>query len=279
MRALSLCLPLALVAPALAQKADLAIDQKQDEALRISITAEFNINQTNRRLFDGQEFTGRGGRGGGGGGGEIAITQAIVFDRGPASAGWRHYRTLESTTDQGGQERQVQGALVGQRVFLREGALYQGEGADAQPVAANLSRGVPGRISLAGLMASGEISVGYHWLKRERLDLKTRAGVGYVHESFIDGVTDDKGIIDLGLAFRWDIVEHVRFTQDTNYSPSFDGADDYRLRFDSALTFPLGRSEMWKFKVGMLNEYDSMPDAGVERLDNTWYTSFVLDVK
>ncbi len=129
------------------------------------------------------------------------------------------------------------------------------------------------------LRSTAAAGLGYHWLRREKLDLKTRAGVGYVHESFIDGVTDDKGIIDLGLAFRWDIVDDVRFTHDANYSPSFDGADDYRLRFDSALTIPLGSSEVWKFKVGMLNQYDSMPDAGVERLDNTWYTSFVLDVK
>ncbi len=129
------------------------------------------------------------------------------------------------------------------------------------------------------LRTTAAVGLGYQWLKRETLDLKTRAGVGYVHESFIDGRTDDKGIIDLGLAFRWDIVEHVRFTHDANFSPSFDGIEDYRLRFDSALTFPIGSSDMWKFKVGMLNEYDSMPDTGVERLDNTWYTSFVLDVK
>ena len=129
------------------------------------------------------------------------------------------------------------------------------------------------------LRTTAAAGLGYRWLKRENLDLKTRAGVGYVYESFTNGVTDDKGIIDLGLAFRWDIVDDVRFTQDTNYSPSFDGADDYRLRLDTALTFPLGNSDKWKFKIGMLNEYDSMPEPGVDRLDNTYYTSFVLDVK
>jgi putative salt-induced outer membrane protein YdiY len=129
------------------------------------------------------------------------------------------------------------------------------------------------------LRTTAAAGLGYHWLKQEKLDLKTRAGVGYVHEAFSNGVTDDKGIIDLGLAFRWDIVDYVRFTHDANYSPSFDGIEDYRLRFDSAFTFPLGDSDRWKFKVGMLNEYDSMPEPGVERLDNTYYTSFVLDVK
>ena len=150
MRTNSLFITLALAAPAFAQKADLKIDQTQDGPLRISIQAEFNVTQTNKTMMDGQEFTGRGrGRGGGGGGGEITISQAVVFDRGPESAGWRHYRTLESTSERGGQESKVEGVLAGQRVFLRDGALYRGEGANAEAVPGNLSRGVPGRVALA----------------------------------------------------------------------------------------------------------------------------------
>lgn len=163
MRRLVFLAPLALVAPAIAQNVDLTINDKTDQVLRVTIKAEFNVNQTRRTLMDGEEFTGRGGRGGGRGGGgigEATITQTIVFDRGPESAGWRQYVTLESATSQGGQDRQVVGALAGQRVFFRDGALYQGEGEDAEPVAANLSRGVPGRVALAGLVKSGEIAVG-----------------------------------------------------------------------------------------------------------------------
>ena len=161
MRRLAFLAPLALLAPAIAQNVDLTINDKTDEVLRVSIVAEFNVNQTRRILMDGEEFAGRGGRGGGRGGtGETTITQTIVFDRGPESAGWRQYVTLASATSQGGQDRQVQGALAGQRVFFRDGALYQGEGEDAEPVAANLSRGVPGRVVLAGLVKSGEIAVG-----------------------------------------------------------------------------------------------------------------------
>lgn len=131
-------------------------------------------------------------------------------------------------------------------------------------------------LDLRSTVAAG---VGYTWLKRDNVDLKTRAGIGYVHESFDNGMTDNNVVIDFGLAFRWDVVEWVRLTHDATYLPTYDDTADYRLRFDSALTFPLGDSDRWKFKVGMLNEYDSMPQPGVERLDNTWYTSFVLDVK
>ena len=131
-------------------------------------------------------------------------------------------------------------------------------------------------LDLRSTVAGG---LGYTWVKRDHVNLKTRAGVGYVHESFSNGMTDNNAVIDLGLAFRWDVVEWVRLTHDATYSPTWDDTADYRLRFDSALTFPLGDSKLWKFKVGMLNEYDSMPELGVERLDNTWYTSFVLDVK
>ncbi len=121
--------------------------------------------------------------------------------------------------------------------------------------------------------------VGYNWIRKDQVDLKTRAGIGYVHESFNNGTTENKAIADLGLALRWDILDWMRLTHDATYSPSFDGIEDYRLTFDSALTFPLGTSEVWKFKLGVLNEYDSLPAPGVKRLDNTYYSSIVLDVK
>ena len=163
MRAHLFIAPLALVGPAFAQSVNLTIDDTKDEVLRINVKAEFNITQTSRNLLDGEEVAGRGGRGGrggGGGGGESNVTQTVVFDRGPGTSGWRQYRTLESTTNQGGEEVQVQGALAGQRVFFRDGALHQGEGDSAEPVAANLSQGVPETIALAGLLAGNEVSVG-----------------------------------------------------------------------------------------------------------------------
>lgn len=129
------------------------------------------------------------------------------------------------------------------------------------------------------LRSTVKTGLGYHWVKKEKFDLKTRAGFGYVHESFKNGMTDDKAVLDLGLFLRWDIATWAQLTHDASYQPSFDDSADYRMVFDSAVTMPLGDSDVWKFKVGMTNQYDSMPEPGVERLDNTYYSAIVFEIK
>jgi putative salt-induced outer membrane protein YdiY len=128
------------------------------------------------------------------------------------------------------------------------------------------------------LRTTVKAGVGYYWFKEETVDLRTRVGLGYLHESFTDGTNDDRGFTDLGLAVRWDIAEWVRFTHDASYRPGWDDVGDYRLRFDTGVAIPLGSSQAWKFKIGMLNEYDSRPAPGVERLDNTYYSSIVVEI-
>lgn len=121
--------------------------------------------------------------------------------------------------------------------------------------------------------------LGHYWIQKKHMDFTTRAGAGYRHEAFRDGQTKDDAILDLGYDFRYDIREWVRFTQNTVYSPSLEEFDEYRVTIDTALTFPLGTTDKWKFKTGVRKEYNSDPQPGIDNLDSTYYANIVAEIK
>jgi putative salt-induced outer membrane protein YdiY len=129
------------------------------------------------------------------------------------------------------------------------------------------------------LRFSTAVGVGYYWLKKPEHELKTRGGIGYLHETYMDGVTTDAAQAELGLDYRIDVTPWMRFTHSTTWYPTFETLQDYRLVSDSALLFPLGESDIWKLKLGALYEYDSIPNPGFERLDQTYYANILLELK
>ncbi len=120
---------------------------------------------------------------------------------------------------------------------------------------------------------------GYYWLKEPDHELKTGLGVGFRHESYNTGVSNDNAVLDLGLDYRIDIKTWAQFTHSLVYSPAFDEINDYRLKLDTALAIPLANSDVWKLKLGVKNEYNSQPQSGLERLDNMYYANLVFEVK
>ena len=128
------------------------------------------------------------------------------------------------------------------------------------------------------LRATAAGGAGYHWLKQPGRKLKTTWGAGYRHESYDTERTEDDAVVDLGLDYRIDVGDWGQFTHAATYSPDIEDIDNYRLKFDTALTFPL-KNDRWSWKLGVRNEYNSQPQPGLERLDNTFYTSIVLKLK
>jgi putative salt-induced outer membrane protein YdiY len=119
---------------------------------------------------------------------------------------------------------------------------------------------------------------GYFWIKKPEQELATSVGAGYRHESYSDSRSEDSAILDLGLNYRLDIADWAQFTHETIYSPDVEEFSDYRITADTALVFPF-KNDRWKWKMGIRNEYNSNPDPGLDRLDNTYYTSLVLELK
>lgn len=128
------------------------------------------------------------------------------------------------------------------------------------------------------LRSTASYGYGYYWIQEDAHEFKTSLGVGYRHESFNTGDTLDSAVIDLGLNYRVDIGAWAQFTHSAMYAPDFEDFKDFRLDFDTALVLPF-RDEKWKLKLGIRNEYNALPQRGIERLDNTYYANIVLDLK
>lgn len=116
-----------------------------------------------------------------------------------------------------------------------------------------------------------------YWLDKPEHEFKTSLGLGFRHETYEDDRTLDDALIDFGLDYRVDVRPWVQFVQAVSYTPVWDDFGDFRLHSDSALVFPF-ENENLKLKSGVRYEYNSMPIAGLDRLDTTYYTNIVLNL-
>ncbi len=127
------------------------------------------------------------------------------------------------------------------------------------------------------LRSTAALGGGYHWFNKPDHALKSSVGLGYRHESFDSGRSEDSAVIDLGANYRLDLAPWVHFTQSVSLSPSFDSFSDYRLETDTAFVIPL-KNDRWKLKLGVQNEYNSQPQPGLDRLDSTYYANVVMNI-
>jgi putative salt-induced outer membrane protein YdiY len=122
--------------------------------------------------------------------------------------------------------------------------------------------------------------LGYFFWEKEDHELKGRLGAGYQHESFMNGVSQDEGLLELGYDWRYDLNTKLRLTQNLTYYPTLgEPFADYRLDVETAGEVPLSEDQAWKLRLGVRNEYNAMPQPGVERLDTFYFLDFVYDVK
>lgn len=128
------------------------------------------------------------------------------------------------------------------------------------------------------LRATAAAGFGYYWLKDPDHELKTSIGLGYRHEAYDTGRSNDDPMLDLGLGYRRDIGDKAQFTHRLVYSPDFLEFDNYRVQADTALLIPF-KDDSLAWKLGIRNEYNSRPVGSNERLDNTYYTSIVLRIR
>lgn len=131
-------------------------------------------------------------------------------------------------------------------------------------------------LDMRALVAGG---LGYFWIRETDQVLKTRAGLGYMHESFEDGRTDDNAILELGLEYMKVITPWLTYNHSTTIYPSLTDTPEFRAVMENAAELPITKDKDWKFRIGMRNSYDSATDAGVERLDTTYFANLVWDFK
>jgi Protein of unknown function, DUF481 len=117
--------------------------------------------------------------------------------------------------------------------------------------------------------------MGRKLIKQKGHDLEVRFGVSYLYESYANGTKFDSPGLDLGLIHSY-VFKHGKLSNALTYTPAFKDFGNYRIHHESSYEVPLTAS-LWKLKVGLTNDYVSIPPPGIERLDTLYFTSLILN--
>jgi putative salt-induced outer membrane protein YdiY len=129
-------------------------------------------------------------------------------------------------------------------------------------------------IELYNVAAAG---LGYDFIKRDRHILTARTGLSFRYEGYKNPSTDAvKSFgLDLGLHHEYTFT-NSKLVNDITFLPAFDDFTNYRAYHESYFEIPLFNPN-WKLRMGVSNDYNSQPGSGVDKLDTTYFTRFVLN--
>jgi putative salt-induced outer membrane protein YdiY len=119
--------------------------------------------------------------------------------------------------------------------------------------------------------------VGYSILNSKEDVLTGRIGLGYRYDGYEDpknptinsAAADFEVSNDLKLSTS-ELVTHITAV------PSLSDFSNYIVAQDTFYQIPLA-NPAWKLRMGVSNEYNSVPSAGFKKLDTTYYTRLILD--
>lgn len=118
--------------------------------------------------------------------------------------------------------------------------------------------------------------VGYDAIKNPRQTLTFRSGISYRYEGYETPLVEDVNSagLDFGVMHTYKFATAL-MKNSISYVPSFDDFGNYRAIHDSSFEMPLLASR-WKLRIGVNNDYTSEPSPGLEEMDTTYYTRFIL---
>ncbi len=127
-------------------------------------------------------------------------------------------------------------------------------------------------IGLIDLRSTAGLGYGYFFRKEDKEVLRGRTGLQIRNEEFKSGDTNSSLGFDLGFYHMKQLKDWGKLISDITYAP----IGDYRIYHESSLSIPLAKSDFWKLKIGISNEYNSLIALGRTRLDTTYFTNLVL---
>ncbi len=128
-------------------------------------------------------------------------------------------------------------------------------------------------LDLRALIGAG---LNYRVFNTPEHSLELRTGLGYRHESFNDGTTEQSPTLDFGLAHFWQFASWGQMKNTLTYTPAISDFGDYLLTHDSGIEIPLGFSDYWQLRLGLRHDYKSIPAAGRDSLDTSYYSRLQL---
>jgi hypothetical protein len=128
-------------------------------------------------------------------------------------------------------------------------------------------------INLYNVAAFG---VGYDLIKEDKHLLTLRTGLSYRYEGYENPTTEDVNSagLDIGLNHEW-TFENSKLVNRISFVPTFEDFSNYKFTHESFYEIPLVAPH-WKLRLGLSNDYTSKVGPGIERLDTTYFTRFVL---
>jgi hypothetical protein len=132
-------------------------------------------------------------------------------------------------------------------------------------------------IKALDLRSSTAFGLGRKLIKKEFQDLEMRLGLSYLYETYANGTKFDSPGLDVAFIHAYQF-KTGKMNNSLTYTPTFKDFANYRLRHETTYEMPITAS-LWKLKTGVSNEYTSVTQPGVERLDTLYFTSLILNWK
>lgn len=107
--------------------------------------------------------------------------------------------------------------------------------------------------------------VGYQWIKQTNFVFKTEVGFGYQDQFFHDHNEIESFSGRLGLIYTWKIWDKLMADGKLEYFPNVKAIDQYRVRFENTVRYPLLKNISLNLIV--IDLYDTQVPATVENND------------
>lgn len=129
-------------------------------------------------------------------------------------------------------------------------------------------------IEIYNVAAAG---MGFDFIKEDKRTLTGRAGLSFRYEGYKNPATTDtkSAGLDFGLNHEWELATS-KLVNRLSYVPAFDDFGNYTVTHESYYELPLSNPK-WKLRVGLSNDYNSQPGAGLKELDTSYFTRLVLN--
>lgn len=128
------------------------------------------------------------------------------------------------------------------------------------------------------LRSNSAFGLGRKLSKTDTRDTEIRLGLGYLYETYT-GTTPDFASAGLDVAlinkqtFSW-----VTMNNSFVYTPAFKDFSNYRVVHETTFDLPL-KSDFWKLRMGVNNDYQSQPAGNAPKLDTTYFSALILNWK
>lgn len=129
-------------------------------------------------------------------------------------------------------------------------------------------------VELYNVAAAG---LGYDAIKEPKQLLTLRAGLSFRYEGYRNPLTTDvkSAGLDFGLAHEYTMA-NSKIVNRLSFVPTFEDFANYRLTHESFYEIPLA-APSWKLRLGVSNDYNSVPAPGVVELDTAYFARLVLN--